>query len=257
MTVLQSINLDTEMTQASDVFLPGLVIPYAPTAAPPTGWLLCTGQAVSRTTYAALFAAIGTTYGSGDGSTTFNVPDMRGRFPAGADDMGTTRGAAGRIGTAMGASGGSQKKQLTSAHLPSHGHGIDSGAYVPSATPSTVGAHPHVYSLQHNMIPFGSAAILGFIHPQDDSQRPYDIQNWGYPNRRVSAGGDATSAGFNLTATGAFTPRSLTHDSGSHNHGNWSPSGRSYNTGGPVAVGTGAAFDTVPPYQAVNFIVKT
>jgi microcystin-dependent protein len=163
MTVLQSINLDTEMTQASDVFLPGLVIPYAPTAAPPTGWLLCTGQAVSRTTYAALFAAIGTTYGSGDGSTTFNVPDMRGRFPAGADDMGTTRGAAGRIGTAMGASGGSQKKQLTSAHLPSHGHGIDSGAYVPSATPSTVGAHPHVYSLQHNMIPFGSAAILGFI----------------------------------------------------------------------------------------------
>jgi long-subunit fatty acid transport protein len=50
----------------------------------PTGWLLCQGQAVSRTANAALFAAIGTTWGAGDGSTTFNVPDLRGRAPIGA-----------------------------------------------------------------------------------------------------------------------------------------------------------------------------
>ena len=54
----------------------GCVIPFAGAAAP-TGWLLCQGQAVSRTTYAQLFSVIGTTYGSGDGSTTFNLPDMR------------------------------------------------------------------------------------------------------------------------------------------------------------------------------------
>ena len=53
------------------------------TSTAPTGWLLCDGSAVSRTTYAALFAVIGTTYGPGDGSTTFNVPDMNGRVPAG------------------------------------------------------------------------------------------------------------------------------------------------------------------------------
>ena len=47
---------------------------------PPTGWLQCNGAAVSRTTYADLFAAIGTVYGAGDGSTTFNVPEMRGEF---------------------------------------------------------------------------------------------------------------------------------------------------------------------------------
>lgn len=47
---------------------------------PPEGWLACDGAAVSRTTYAALFAAIGTVWGNGNGSTTFNVPDMRGRF---------------------------------------------------------------------------------------------------------------------------------------------------------------------------------
>ena len=60
----------------------GCVIPFAGAAAP-TGWLLCQGQAVSRTTYAQLFSVIGTTYGSGDGSTTFNLPDMRGRVAVG------------------------------------------------------------------------------------------------------------------------------------------------------------------------------
>lgn len=52
----------------------------------PSGWLKANGAAVSRTTYADLFAAIGTTFGAGDGSTTFNVPDMRGEFPRGWDD---------------------------------------------------------------------------------------------------------------------------------------------------------------------------
>lgn len=55
-------------------------------ATPPTGWLECDGAAVSRTTYANLFAKIGIVYGSGDGSTTFNLPDMRGEFPRGWDN---------------------------------------------------------------------------------------------------------------------------------------------------------------------------
>jgi microcystin-dependent protein len=50
-----------------------------------SGWLLCNGSAVSRTTYASLFDAIGTAYGAGDGSTTFNLPDLRGRVPVGVD----------------------------------------------------------------------------------------------------------------------------------------------------------------------------
>lgn len=55
-------------------------------AAPPTGWLRCNGAAVSRTTYNKLFTAIGTTFGAGDGSTTFNLPDLRGEFIRGLDD---------------------------------------------------------------------------------------------------------------------------------------------------------------------------
>ncbi|MCK9131735.1 phage tail protein [Haemophilus influenzae] len=53
---------------------------------PPSGWLKANGAAVSRTTYAALFAAIGTTFGAGDGSSTFNLPDLRGEFVRGLDD---------------------------------------------------------------------------------------------------------------------------------------------------------------------------
>lgn len=77
---------------------PGAIISYAG-ATPPSGYLLCNGQAVSRVTYAALFSNIGTTYGAGDGSTTFNVPDLRGEFLRGLDggrgvDAGRTLGSA-------------------------------------------------------------------------------------------------------------------------------------------------------------------
>lgn len=67
---------------------------YAGSSAP-DGWLLCDGSAVNRETYSTLFAVIGTTYGSGDGSTTFNVPDMRGMFPRGTGTHGSATDAGG------------------------------------------------------------------------------------------------------------------------------------------------------------------
>jgi len=105
----------------------GSVLAFAGAVAP-AGFLLCAGQAVLRSTYAALFTAIGTTYGAGDGTTTFNLPDLRGRVPAGKDDMGGT--AAGRLTTAgsgvdgltVGAAGGAQTHTLTAAQMPSHSH---------------------------------------------------------------------------------------------------------------------------------------
>ena len=63
---------------------PGMILAFGMAGAP-TGWLLCHGSAVSRSTYSALFSAIGTTWGSGDGSSTFNVPDFRGWFLRGYD----------------------------------------------------------------------------------------------------------------------------------------------------------------------------
>lgn len=105
----------------------GAIMPYAGSSAP-TDWLLCSGAAVSRTTYAALFAVIGTTYGSGDGSTTFNLPDLRGRSAFGVDNMGgtaanrITSGGSGITGTTLGAAGGAETVTLSTSQIPSHNH---------------------------------------------------------------------------------------------------------------------------------------
>jgi microcystin-dependent protein len=96
----------------------------------PAGWYQCFGQAVSRSTYSALFAAIGTTWGVGDGSTTFNVPDLRGRVTVGLDNMGgtpanvVTAGVSGIAGTTLGAHGGNQALQTHTHALsdPTHTH---------------------------------------------------------------------------------------------------------------------------------------
>jgi microcystin-dependent protein len=101
----------------------GAVFDFAGSSAP-SGYLLLAGQAVSRTTYLTLFNLIGTTYGVGDGSTTFNLPDARGRTIAGLDNMGGS--AASRLtsatmspnGTTLGAIGGNETSVLTLAQLP-------------------------------------------------------------------------------------------------------------------------------------------
>lgn len=104
-------------------FWPGDIKPSA-RAAEHEGWLFANGQAVSRTTYADLFAAIGTTYGAGDGSTTFNVPDINGRVIAGDDNAGglnrnrLTTGAGGFDGDVVGSAGGEETHVLTIAELP-------------------------------------------------------------------------------------------------------------------------------------------
>lgn len=116
-------------------------------SAVPAGWLICGGQAVSRSTYSRLFAAIGTTYGIGDGSTTFNVPDCRGRGIAGKDDMGgsaasrITNAIAGIDGTALGAVGGGQSYtpagQIGGSQSIAHTHGV------------TVANHAHTINHNH------------------------------------------------------------------------------------------------------------
>lgn len=87
----------------------------------PVGWLICDGSAISRVDYAALYQVLSTTYGVGDGSTTFNLPDLRGRVPIGG---GTATGAAGATAHALASKGGEETHALTGSEAVAHRHGM-------------------------------------------------------------------------------------------------------------------------------------
>ena len=131
----------------------GIILPYGG-ATPPTGWLFCNGQAVSRTTYAALFTAVGVAHGSGDGSLTFNLPDLRGRFLRGTDTMSqnAVTTAAGRdpnSGARTAAnSGGSTGDNVGSVQTNATAkNGISAAASSVSGSATTGGvAHTHTYT---------------------------------------------------------------------------------------------------------------
>ena len=164
-----SVSVGTASAVTSDVIPTGTVWTYAGTTAP-TGWLFCDGTAISRTTYAALFAAIGTTYGVGDGSTTFNLPDTKGRVIAGkeASETRITSAVAGFSGATLGAAGGAQAGTITGTYLPQYvlsigaGTGFtDSGTNVGSGSPydmyyatAVATAFPYVQPtiIMHHMI---------------------------------------------------------------------------------------------------------
>lgn len=105
----------------------GTIIMFGANVAP-TGWLYCDGSAVSRTSFAALFAVIGTSFGAGNGTTSFNIPDFRGRSGVGFDSGNATGRMTGLTGgvnaSAIGNNGGEQAHVLVVAELAIHNHGI-------------------------------------------------------------------------------------------------------------------------------------
>jgi microcystin-dependent protein len=104
-------------------------------ADPPNGWQICNGQSLSRTQFAELYAILGDTFGAGDGSTTFNVPDFDGRFPLGAGP------------NPVASKGGVDKVNLTLAQMPSHNHTNSHTHTIPFewvATTASTGAYIRV-----------------------------------------------------------------------------------------------------------------
>lgn len=183
---------------------PGSIKMFGGSSAP-TGWLLCDGAAVSRSTYADLFAEIGTAYGVGNGSTTFNVPNLQQRFPMGKAASGT--------GATLGESGGA----IDHVHAgPSHTHGVAS--------------HTHTIAHTHSV--------------------PYD--DW-----TTNAGGAPVAGVLQAGGTGSGGEATVSQATSDNTTGASSAA----NSGGTAlttdAGGTGNTGTANPPYQTVNFIIKT
>ena len=147
----------------------GSVIYFAANTAP-TGYLKANGANVSRTTYAALFAAIGTTFGSGDGSTTFGLPDLRGEFLRGWDD-----GRGVDSGRVFGSAQLDQMQRITGSMTRSDDWGILSGSPASSTTPS-------------GMITFSNTNGRQPASGQSgNAPRTIDFDSGNSPNARVSS----------------------------------------------------------------------
>jgi microcystin-dependent protein len=196
-------------------YIPSGVIQMWPTNSAPAGFLFCNGTAVSRSTYANLFAAIGTTFGIGDGSTTFNLPNYTNQMPIGAG------------GTySLASTGGSTS--ISTANLPSHTHTFN----------GTTGYMNQNTSHSHSISDPGHNHT---VSPQYYSQ--------------ITGSGDqwmAVNSGNNVTVPVYYTGNAYTGITGT----NSTDINHTHNFSGTTgATGSGSAF--LPPYLAINFIIKT
>lgn len=202
----------------------GAVIAFAGVTTP-AGWLLCNGAAVSRATYAALWASIGTTYGAGNGTTTFNLPNLQNRVALGSGSRG------------RGATGGSETVVLDAGSLPAHNHGMSHTHRTPE--------HAHT----------GSVSGGAHDHPID-----LDTQN---TSEHGHAGTEAASAGPGPSGTTNPATNGVVGPPGSdHTHALTITLGGGGDTGAPSTVGTGvtgsgAAHENMPPFLVLNYIIKT
>ena len=164
-----------------------------PTTSAPTGYLLCNGTAVSRTTYAALFAVVGTTFGAGDGSTTFNLPNYADRMPIGA----------GTIAASIGATGGSASTTLSTSNLPSHTHSFSG-----SGSGTTNGATTGIYDAGHThptVGGIGNAQGGGGSSGAQYVNGTNPTTNSGVGNANIEDPGHAHSFGVSISGTTGAT----------------------------------------------------
>jgi microcystin-dependent protein len=206
---------------AAQFFHPGDLKPTGSTRVP-GGWLLCDGVAYRRADYDPLFQEIGTRFGAGDGATTFNVPDLRGRVPVGAGQ------GAGLTNRAVGAAGGFETHTLDTNQMPAHAHGVnDPSHYHNIADPS----HAH---LPYEAMEYADDPNVGFIH-------------W-----RISGLGTGLTASYEAVPYHFYytAPRTRGAATGIGIYGNY--------TGISIQnAGGGGAHNNLQPWLATSWLIKT
>jgi microcystin-dependent protein len=166
---------------------PGSLMMYIAAAAP-AGWLVCDGSAVSRATYAALYAVIGGAYGGGDGVNTFNVPDMRARAP-----VGSGTGGEGLTARPLAAIGGAETVTLTSDQMPGHTH---------TGTTSSDGIHSHTHNANGGYGGYGlvTANNTNTVTSADASENELNV--WTNPIALAINNSSAHTHTFTTASTG-------------------------------------------------------
>jgi microcystin-dependent protein len=206
----------------------------------PLGWMICNGSAVSRTTYADLFTAIGTTYGTGDGTTTFNLPDLRGRVATGSDSSQTEFDF-------LGETGGTKQVTLTAAQsgLPAHGHagstgsaGNDDTDHSHSATTGTVSSdHSHASGIRNAAEEASSKLLAG-------GSGTAGI----FLNRPVVTGGSIGTGGISANHT---------HSVGTGGRSAFHSHPITVTVASTTAAAASSAHTNLQPYIVLNYIIKT
>lgn len=198
----------------------GTILQFAGATAP-NGWLLCDGLAVSRTTFAGLFGAIGTAYGAGDGTTTFNLPDFRGRIPLGRDNMGGT--SANRVlatqADVLGGSGGAETRTPTGS--------VSLSGTVGDTTLSSIQIPSHTHTPN----------IFSANWSANTSPNGWGSGTWSGTGSGAVQGGNSASPQASMIGN--------TGGGGSHSH--------SFSGSGSL---TGTAMDITQPWLTVHYIIK-
>ncbi|QXO13179.1 minor tail protein [Arthrobacter phage DevitoJr] len=175
------------------------VMLYAGTT-PPNGWMFCDGSAVSRTNFPDLFNILGTLYGAGDGSTTFNLPNLKGRVPVGLDSTQTEFEILGRLG-------GEKKHLLTVAEIPSHTHGVL--GYSGKTSETFTGSGGRISASDSTLITFDMSTSSVITDREHNNLQPYISMNYiialGIPG--ASGGGDKKPRYNTTTRRGSTAQR--------------------------------------------------